>query len=228
MRIWAARLTCSCHQGRDQARPVLQRPKAGHRRKRDFCPSVVGFADPDSPRSLRGLQAVTEPQRDEERDPQIWALDRPEERHTQSRQHDYFACEGPGLASMLRSLGSGIRMPLPREEEEDRGGWASAFGLNASGRAKRRRVKPTPDVRSFSRLWPAVLLFPPRVLLTFSIVNSSAHLRACTCTRRRRSRDIASRITSGMRYDREDKQDPSCGAERDLIRTTIGSLAKNL
>ncbi|GAA5877305.1 hypothetical protein JCM3774_001632 [Rhodotorula dairenensis] len=100
----------------------------------------------------RDTDAVTEPQRDEERDPQIWALDQPEERHTQSRQHDYFACEGPGLASMLRSLGSGIRMPLPKEEEGKKGGWATALGLSGPGRAKRRRPKPRQDFSALASL----------------------------------------------------------------------------
>ncbi|TKA54510.1 hypothetical protein B0A53_03203 [Rhodotorula sp. CCFEE 5036] len=92
----------------------------------------------------RDTDAVTEPQRDEERDPQIWALDHPEERYTQSRQHDYFACEGPGLASMLRSLGSGIKMPSTAEEK---GGWASTLGI---ARKKRRKTETRPDFGALS------------------------------------------------------------------------------
>ncbi|GAA5820836.1 hypothetical protein JCM11251_001836 [Rhodosporidiobolus azoricus] len=81
----------------------------------------------------RDTDAVTEPQRDEERDDDYLAFsssstsrapphrisalhtpDHPEERFSQSRQHDFFACEGPGLGSMLRKLGSGIGVPTRR------------------------------------------------------------------------------------------------------------------
>ncbi|SCV68233.1 BQ2448_354 [Microbotryum intermedium] len=44
----------------------------------------------------RDTEAVTEPQRGEG-----------EEEFAQSRQHDFFACEGPGLGSMLRKLAQG-------------------------------------------------------------------------------------------------------------------------
>ncbi|CDR46236.1 RHTO0S12e01882g1_1 [Rhodotorula toruloides] len=59
----------------------------------------------------RDTDAVTEPQRDEEANPSLQAASLQEEEYSQSRQHDYFACEGPGLASMLRKLGSGLAVP---------------------------------------------------------------------------------------------------------------------
>ncbi|GAA6013040.1 hypothetical protein JCM10207_006149, partial [Rhodosporidiobolus poonsookiae] len=83
----------------------------------------------------RDTDAVTEPQRDEEASPSLsllssnphslsaspnsplhllpassHALDAPEERHAQSRHHGFFACEGAGVGSMLRTLGSGVRV----------------------------------------------------------------------------------------------------------------------
>ncbi|GAA5900911.1 hypothetical protein JCM8208_007562 [Rhodotorula glutinis] len=64
----------------------------------------------------RDTDAVTEPQRDEEASPSAssFALGEPdEEPFAQSKQHDFFACEGPGLASMLRKLGSGLAVPGP-------------------------------------------------------------------------------------------------------------------
>lgn len=89
------------------------------------------------------FQAVTEPQRDEEQDPDdAWALDLPEERYSQSRQHDYFACEGPGLASMLRKMGSGVGLPLGRGESR-----LSVLGGALAGRRQsRRKAKKAPDV----------------------------------------------------------------------------------
>ncbi|GAA5820218.1 hypothetical protein JCM10212_006785 [Sporobolomyces blumeae] len=65
----------------------------------------------------RDTDAVTEPNRDEEI-PSVWSSSssgktstsqapEPEERFAQSRHHDFFACEGPGLGSMLRKLASG-------------------------------------------------------------------------------------------------------------------------
>ncbi|BGP20196.1 hypothetical protein JCM10213v2_008331 [Rhodosporidiobolus nylandii] len=79
----------------------------------------------------RDTDAVTEPQRDEEADfyalrqppspssnSSLHAPDWPEERFAQSRQHDFFACEGPGLGSMLRKLGSGIALPRRAVEGE--------------------------------------------------------------------------------------------------------------
>ncbi|GAA5905328.1 hypothetical protein JCM6882_003745 [Rhodosporidiobolus microsporus] len=81
----------------------------------------------------RDTDAVTEPQRDEESDDayltrlsssssspappspgSLHAPDHPEERFAQSKQHDFFACEGPGLGSLLRKLGSGAGMPKRR------------------------------------------------------------------------------------------------------------------
>ncbi|GAA5886496.1 hypothetical protein JCM16303_001431 [Sporobolomyces ruberrimus] len=60
----------------------------------------------------RDTDAVTEPNRDEEIPSLLSAsgvdLASPsEEPFAQSRHHDFFACEGPGLGSMLRKLGSG-------------------------------------------------------------------------------------------------------------------------
>ncbi|GAA5985539.1 hypothetical protein JCM10908_007017 [Rhodotorula pacifica] len=83
----------------------------------------------------RDTDAVTEPQRDEERDPQVWSLDQPEERYTQSRQHDYFACEGPGLASMLRRLGSGINMPSVKSSDR----WMARVQSGVAVRMMRRQ-----------------------------------------------------------------------------------------
>ncbi|GAA6057978.1 hypothetical protein JCM3770_004596 [Rhodotorula araucariae] len=69
----------------------------------------------------RDTDAVTEPQRDEEAHPSGTALGapEPEEEFAQSKQHDFFACEGPGLASMLRKLGSGLALPLAQRGETD-------------------------------------------------------------------------------------------------------------
>ncbi|GAA6019186.1 hypothetical protein JCM8202_000927 [Rhodotorula sphaerocarpa] len=99
----------------------------------------------------RDTDAVTEPQRDEEQDPDdAWALDLPEERYSQSRQHDYFACEGPGLASMLRKMGSGVGLPLGRGESR-----LSVLGGALAGRRQsRRKAKKAPDfaaLRAFHR-----------------------------------------------------------------------------
>ncbi|GJN94375.1 hypothetical protein Rhopal_007454-T1 [Rhodotorula paludigena] len=96
----------------------------------------------------RDTDAVTEPQRDEEMNPSsftlassatpadlgIWAADHPEERFAQSRHHDFFACEGPGVGSMLRKLGSG--WATPGEEE---------FVVLASGETGTRRKQRAPD-----------------------------------------------------------------------------------
>lgn len=75
------------------------------------------------------LQAVTEPQRGEEANPSLQAASTPEEAYSQSRQHDHFACEGPGLASMLRKLGSGLAMPT--SQLRSRTGLGS-FGTNSA------------------------------------------------------------------------------------------------
>ncbi|GAA5907151.1 endopolyphosphatase [Sporobolomyces salmoneus] len=56
----------------------------------------------------RDTDAVTEPNRDEEISSFLsTAPVAEEELFAQSRHHDFFACEGPGLGSMLRKLGSG-------------------------------------------------------------------------------------------------------------------------
>ncbi|GAA5939981.1 uncharacterized protein JCM15063_004362 [Sporobolomyces koalae] len=64
----------------------------------------------------RDTDAVTEPNRDEEVPYLLSTSDKkessaPEEQFAQSRHHDFFACEGPGLGSMLRRLGSGWSVP---------------------------------------------------------------------------------------------------------------------
>ncbi|GAA5835842.1 hypothetical protein JCM5353_003368 [Sporobolomyces roseus] len=60
----------------------------------------------------RDTDAVTEPNRDEEASSfQTLSSQPTEELFAQSRHHDFFACEGPGLGSMLRRLGSGWSIP---------------------------------------------------------------------------------------------------------------------
>lgn len=82
-------------------------------------------------------QAVTEPQRDEEASPSTsslaLALDAEEEEFAQSKQHDFFACEGPGLASMLRKLGSGLAVPGPPALPSPRAG---RFGVQSASKRK--------------------------------------------------------------------------------------------
>ncbi|BGP27692.1 hypothetical protein JCM10295v2_006667 [Rhodotorula toruloides] len=74
----------------------------------------------------RDTDAVTEPQRGEEADPSFQAMSAPEEEYSQSRQHDFFACEGPGLASMLRKLGSGLAV---LDSQKRNTGTLSALGV---------------------------------------------------------------------------------------------------
>jgi len=91
-------------------------------------------------------QAVTEPQRDEEASPSTSSLALAadaEEEFAQSKQHDFFACEGPGLASMLRKLGSGLAVPGPPAPPSPRAG---RFGVQSA-----RKREDGAQVRSPSR-----------------------------------------------------------------------------
>ncbi|GAA5871736.1 hypothetical protein JCM8547_008128 [Rhodosporidiobolus lusitaniae] len=108
----------------------------------------------------RDTDAVTEPQRDEEASPSpdvyslrhsslppsspssLHAPDFPEERFSQSRQHDFFACEGPGLGSMLRKLGSGVAMP---RVGGGRGGEGREVGVWGEGKGKGEMVRGEAD-----------------------------------------------------------------------------------
>ncbi|GAA5880774.1 hypothetical protein JCM1840_001369 [Sporobolomyces johnsonii] len=98
----------------------------------------------------RDTDAVTEPNRDEGDDSppspssSSSAVDPPappaeeegqeeeEERFAQSRQHDFFACEGPGLGSMLRKLGSGWSVAATAAADDDaRGNGGQEVGFSA-------------------------------------------------------------------------------------------------
>ncbi|SGY18076.1 BQ5605_C015g07970 [Microbotryum silenes-dioicae] len=66
----------------------------------------------------RDTEAVTEPQRGEG-----------EEEFAQSRQHDFFACEGPGLGSMLRKIAQG-GFDMSKVDRKERG---KMMGMQAFG-----------------------------------------------------------------------------------------------
>jgi hypothetical protein len=93
-------------------------------------------------------QAVTEPQRGEEANPSLQAVSTLEEAYSQSRQHDYFACEGPGLASMLRKLGGGLAVPT--SQLRSRTGLGS-FGITSAPKSTPVRPERPRSLASESR-----------------------------------------------------------------------------
>ncbi|BGP43548.1 hypothetical protein JCM10449v2_007589 [Rhodotorula kratochvilovae] len=94
----------------------------------------------------RDTDAVTEPQRDEEASPSSssslpsFAQAEPEEEFAQSKQHDFFACEGPGLASMLRKMGSGLALPSTAREEPGMG-LLSVGGGKGKGKGRKKAAQ---------------------------------------------------------------------------------------
>ncbi|GAA6037470.1 hypothetical protein JCM8097_008204 [Rhodosporidiobolus ruineniae] len=74
----------------------------------------------------------------------VHAPDHPEERFAQSRHHDFFACEGPGLGSLLRKLGSGVGV-LSEEE----GVWVEGMDGTRREKVQRRREPDFSALRAF-------------------------------------------------------------------------------